>query len=397
MLALGRPPSDPLTARQIDRLAELEIEDHDSLRLQPCLSAVWDTAVAMVAVQEAGLPRNHPALIDAALAPNRQILGPGDWQVKNPGARPGGWVFEFRNDFYPDVDDTAFVLMALLQVGYPDQARMDAAIEAGLAWLLGMQNDDGGWGAFDRNNDCATLTQVPFADHNAMIDPSTADVTARVLECLGRFGYRASDPVVARGLEFLRRDQTPDGAWYGRWGVNYVYGTSGVLRSLEALDLADRPLTQRAVAWLRSVQNPDGGFGETCALRGPVEEGTGPKHGLADRWGLTVTRGVPVTDPAVRRAASYLIDRQNPDGWWTRRHDQWGSLGSSSAIRPHRQSFPRRALARYSKLASAAPTGIACPPSWVLAARRPPGRGGGIGPRATESVGQSPGQSDEGE
>ena len=359
LVALGRPPSDPLTARQIDRLAELEIEDQDSLRLQPCLSAVWDTAVAMVAVQETGAPRNHPALIDAARwLLDRQILGAGDWQVTNPGIRPGGWAFELRNDFYPDVDDTALVLMALRQVAYPDQARMDAAIEAGLAWLVSMQNDDGGWGAFDRNNDCATLTHVPFADHNAMIDPSTSDVTARVLECLGRCGYRLSDPVVARGLRYLRRDQTPDGAWYGRWGVNYIYGTSGVLRALEALGLANRSLTERAVAWLRAVQNPDGGFGETCASYADAsKKGQGPSTASQTAWGLIgLLAACPVTDPAVRRAATYLIDRQNPDGWW----DEDATTGTGFPrvfyLRYHlyRESFPVYALARYARLASAA-------------------------------------------
>jgi squalene-hopene/tetraprenyl-beta-curcumene cyclase len=359
LLALGRPPSDPLTARQIDRLAELEIEDQDSLRLQPCLSAVWDTAIAMLAVQEAGIPRNHPALIDAARwLLNRQILGAGDWQLTNPDIRPGGWAFELRNDFYPDIDDTAVVLMALRQVAYPDQARMDAAMEAGLSWLLGMQNDDGGWGAFDRNNDCATLTQVPFADHNAMIDPSTADVTARVLECLGRFGYRVSDAVVARGLEFLRRDQTPDGAWYGRWGVNYIYGTSGVLRSLEALDVANRSLTDRAVAWLRTVQNPDGGFGETCASYADAsKKGQGPSTASQTAWGLIgLLAACPITDPAVRRAATYLIDRQNPDGWWDEDATTGTGFPGVFYLRYdlYRESFPVYALARYSRLASAA-------------------------------------------
>ena len=359
LLALGRSPSDPLTARQIDRLAELEIEEQDSLRLQPCLSAVWDTAVAMVAVQEAGVPRNHPALIDAARwLLDRQILGGGDWQVTNPDIRPGGWAFELRNDFYPDIDDTAFVLMALRQVAYPDQARMDAAIAAGLAWLLGMQNDDGGWGAFDRNNDCAALTHVPFADHNAMIDPSTADVTARVLECLGRFGYRAADPVVARGLEFLRRDQTPDGAWYGRWGVNYIYGTSGVLRSLETLGVANLPLAKRAVAWLRTVQNPDGGFGESCASYADAsKKGQGRSTASQTAWALIgLLAACPVTDPAVRRAATYLNDRQNPDGSWD--EDAMTGTGFPQVFYLrydlYRQSFPVYALARYSRLASGA-------------------------------------------
>jgi squalene-hopene/tetraprenyl-beta-curcumene cyclase len=269
--------------------------------------------------------------------------------------RPGGWAFEFRNDFYPDIDDTAFVLMALQHVACPDEARMKGAIATGLAWMIGMQNDDGGWGAFDRNNDCATLTEIPFADHNAIIDPSTADVTARVLECLGRFGYRVSDPVVARGLEFLRRDQTVDGAWYGRWGVNYIYGTSGVLRCLEALHAGDHPLTRPAVAWLRSVQNPDGGFGETCASYADAsKKGQGRSTASQTAWGLIGLLAVcPAADPAVRRAATYLVDRQKPDGSW----DEDATTGTGFPQVFHlrydlyRKSFPLYALGHYSRFA----------------------------------------------
>jgi squalene-hopene/tetraprenyl-beta-curcumene cyclase len=359
LLALGRSPDDPLTARQIDSLAQLEIEDADSVRLQPCMSPVWDTAVAMVAVEEAGVPPSHPALIDAARwLLSRQIVGTGDWQVNNPRLRPGGWAFEQRNDFYPDVDDTAFVLMALRQVAYPDPHRMQGAIEAGLAWLLGMQNDDGGWGAFDRNNHCQTLTQVPFADHNAMIDPSTADVTARVLECLGRFGYDVSHRAVARGLEFLRRDQTDDGAWYGRWGVNYIYGTSGVLRSLEAVGVTDGPLVGRAIQWLLRVQNPDGGFGETClSYADASKKGEGDSTPSQTAWGLIgLLAACPATDRAVRRAVTWLIDHQKGDGSW----DEDATTGTGFPLvfylryDLYRQSFPVYALGRYVRSAGAA-------------------------------------------
>src|SRR5215813_7884377 len=176
LLSTGRSTADPLTARQIDRLSELEIDDGRELRLQPCVSPVWDTAIAMVAIEEAGGSPDDRALIEAARwLLERHISGPGDWQVKAPGVKPGGWAFEFRNDFYPDVDDTAFVLMALLPLAHPDQHRLQAAIATALSWLIAMQNDDGGWGAFDRNNDRAILTHIPFADHNAMIDPSSAD------------------------------------------------------------------------------------------------------------------------------------------------------------------------------------------------------------------------------
>jgi squalene-hopene/tetraprenyl-beta-curcumene cyclase len=290
-------------------------------------------------------------LIDAArwlLA--RQITGPGDWQVKAPGVSPGGWAFEFLNDFYPDVDDTAFVLMALLPFVHPDEHRLQGVIDVSLSWLIAMQNDDGGWGAFDRNNDRAILTHIPFADHNAMIDPSTADVAARVLECLGRFGYGVAHPVVARGLAFLRRQQTPSGAWYGRWGVNYIYGTSGVLRALEALGVSNDPMVPRAVAWLRSVQNADGGFGETCAsYADAAKKGQGPSTASQTAWGLIgLLAACPSSDPAVVRASTYLVDRQNPDGSW----DEGATTGTGFPgvfylhYDLYRQSFPLYALAR---------------------------------------------------
>ncbi len=160
--------------------------------------------------------------------------------MKNRNAEPGGWAFEFRNDFYPDVDDTAFVLMALSRVSDPEPARLRASIRRGLAWLLSMQNGDGGWGAFDHENNLNFLNHIPFADHNAMLDPSTADVTARAMECLGHMGWPATHPALERARKFLDRDQTADGSWFGRWGVNYIYGTSGVLRAFESVGLGSR-------------------------------------------------------------------------------------------------------------------------------------------------------------
>src|ERR1700736_5787135 len=223
LMALGHGPDDPLTAREIREFARFEIEEDDTIRLQPCVSPVWDTCIAMVALEEAGVSADDPALVKAAeWILSKQVLGSGDWQVKNKDAAPGGWVFEFRNDFYPDVDDTAFVLMALQRVKFSDPARMEAAARRGIQWLLSMQNRDGGWAAFDRDNNKSFLCNIPFADHNAMIDPSTADVTARVLECLGRYGWPADHPAVQRGLRFLLQDQCEDGSWFGRWGVNYV-------------------------------------------------------------------------------------------------------------------------------------------------------------------------------
>jgi squalene-hopene/tetraprenyl-beta-curcumene cyclase len=320
MLALGLSPEDPEMVREAAHLARFEIEEGDTIRLQPCLSPVWDTAIVMVALEEAGLPPNHPALIKAARwMLDQQILGPGDWQKKNPNTKPGGWAFEFRNDFYPDVDDTAFVLQALQRVDFPDRPRMEEAVRRGLTWMISMQNRDGGWGAFDRDNDCAILTQVPFADHNAMIDPSTEDVTARVIECLGRFGWGPAHPIVKRALAYLLREQCLDGSFYGRWGVNHVYGTSGVLRALETLGLTAREEAQRAVQWLRSVQNSDGGFGETCASYSDERlKGQGPSCASQTAWGLIgFLAACEPNDPAVLRAVRYLLDRQLNDGSWS--------------------------------------------------------------------------------
>jgi squalene-hopene/tetraprenyl-beta-curcumene cyclase len=355
LLALGYSPDDPLTAREIGELARFEIEENDTIRLHPCVSPVWDTAIAMVALEEAGLPPDHPALISAAdWLLDRQLLGPGDWQVKTPGVRPGGWAFEFRNDFYPDVDDTAFVLMALQRVDYPDRARLEAAASRGIEWLLGMQNRDGGWGAFDHNNDGHFLTQIPFADHNAMIDPSSADVTARVLECLGRHGWPATDPAIQRAVAYLLREQTSEGAWYGRWGVNYVYGTSGVLRSLETVALAARDYCQRAVAWLRSVQNADGGFGESIAsYYDPRRKGQGVSTPSQTAWGLIgLLAAGDRDDPSVGRALTHLVEQQNADGSWDEKEFTGTGFPCVFFLKYHlyRNYFPLYALARYRNL-----------------------------------------------
>jgi squalene-hopene/tetraprenyl-beta-curcumene cyclase len=355
LLAMGHPADDPLTAREIGHLADFEIETSDTIRLQPCVSPVWDTAIVMYSLEEAGLPPDHPALIKAARwLLDRQIVGPGDWQVKNKDAAPGGWAFEFRNDFYPDVDDTSFVMMALQRVAYPEKERMKRALERGFQWLVSMQNRDGGWGAFDKNNDCVVLTRVPFADHNAMIDPSSVDVTARVLECIGRFGWPASHPAVQRALDFIRREQTKEGAWYGRWGVNYVYGTSGVLRMLEVFGLSQSPEAQRGADWLRSVQGHAGGFGESCAsYDDPALKGRGAPTPSQTAWGLIgllATRGA--SDPAATRAVQYLLDCQTEEGFWN--ETEFTGTGFPRVFylcyHLYRDSFPLYALARYLNL-----------------------------------------------
>ncbi|MGC1903328.1 MAG: squalene--hopene cyclase [Candidatus Acidiferrum sp.] len=352
LMALGHGPDDPLTSREIREFARFEIEDKDTIRLQPCVSPVWDTCIAMVALEEAGVPADHPALVKAAdWILSKQVLGPGDWQVKNKDAAPGGWVFEFRNDFYPDVDDTAFVLMALQRVKSPDPKRMEAAVRRGIQWLLSMQNRDGGWAAFDRDNNKEFLCNIPFADHNAMLDPSTADVTARVLECLGRFGWSSNHPAIERALQFLLKDQCEDGSWFGRWGVNYVYGTSGVLRSLETVSLTAKEFCQRAVNWLRSVQKADGSFGESLrSYHEPHTKGEGNSTASQTAWGLIgLLAGAETTDPAIQHAVSYLVDEQNADGSWS--EDEFTGTGFPCVFylkyHLYRNSFPLYALARF--------------------------------------------------
>ena len=352
LMALGHGPDDPLTSREIREFARFEIEEKDTIRLQPCVSPVWDTCIAMVALEEAGVPADHPALVKAAdWILSKQVLGPGDWQIKNKDAAPGGWVFEFRNDFYPDVDDTAFVLMALQRVKFPDPKRMEAAVRRGIQWLLSMQNRDGGWAAFDRDNNKDFLNHIPFADHNAMLDPSTADVTARVLECLGRYGWTANHPAIKRALQFLLKDQCEDGSWFGRWGVNYVYGTSGVLRSLETVSLTAKEYCQRAVNWLRSVQKPDGSFGESLrSYHEPQTKGEGNSTPSQTAWGLIgLLAASETTDPSIQNAVSYLVDQQNADGSWS--EDEFTGTGFPCVFylkyHLYRNSFPLYALARF--------------------------------------------------
>ncbi|MGA8182732.1 MAG: squalene--hopene cyclase, partial [Terriglobia bacterium] len=355
LLAMGYPADDPLTARELKHLRGFEIEKGDTICLQPCLSPVWDTAIVMYSLEEAGLPPDHPALVKAARwLLDRQIVGPGDWQVKNKDTAPAGWAFEFRNDFYPDVDDASFVMMALQRVAYPDKVRLEHALRRGFQWMVSMQNRDGGWGAFDRDNDCAVLTRVPFADHNAMIDPSTADVTARVLECIARLGWPASHPVVQRGLRFLRKEQTKEGAWYGRWGVNYVYGTSGVLRMLEAYGMGKTPEARRGADWLCSVQNRGGGFGESCAsYDDPSLKGRGASTASQTAWGLIgLLANHSVDDPAVVNAVQYLLDEQTEEGFWT--ETEFTGTGFPRVFylcyHLYRDSFPLYALAHYQNL-----------------------------------------------
>ena len=355
LMALGYSPDHPSTARQIEEFSKFEIEEAGTIRLQPCLSPVWDTAIAAFTLLECGTPCTAALTKAADWLLEKQILGPGDWQIKNRDAAPGGWAFEFRNDFYPDVDDTAFVLMALQNISHPDQKRLDHAIDLGTKWLVSMQNRDGGWGAFDRDNDRTILNHIPFADHNAMLDPSSPDVTARAVECLGRFGWTPSDRRIKRAVEYLLREQYPNGPWYGRWGVNYVYGTSGVLRALAAVGMRNHPSMVKAVDWLRSVQNEDGGFGESCrSYDNPAEMGRGESTPSQTAWGLLGLLTVcGPNDPAVQSAVAYLLEHQNDQGSWDEQPFTGTGFPKVFYLKYHLYChyFPMFALARYCQLA----------------------------------------------
>lgn len=324
--SLGYPEEHSLVQEALHELQKLEIMEGGELRVQPCKSPVWDTVIATIALHEAGLPSSHPALRRAVQwLLDHQVTERGDWAVNNPHLEPGGWYFEFANEWYPDVDDTAYVLNALTRVEMPDPGPARAAARRGLAWMLGMQNRDGSWGAFDRDNNRTGLEHMPFADHNAMIDPGTVDLTGRVLETLGRYGYSRDNPRVRRAVEFIYRQQEPEGCWYGRWGTNYLYGTWQALKGLAAVgeDPHSEPVV-RAVRWLRSVQNPDGGWGESCAsYDDPARKGEGPSTASQTAWALMGLFAAGDYDsPAVRSGLRYLVSTQDRAGtweepWWT--------------------------------------------------------------------------------
>jgi squalene-hopene/tetraprenyl-beta-curcumene cyclase len=318
--SLGYPEDHPLIRGQVKEIEALGVETATSLHYQPCVSPVWDTAIAVNALVESGVPAAHPELQRAAeWMMDRQITVPGDWQAKRPNVPPGGWAFQYDNDFYPDLDDTAMVMMALSRVEGLEPERRQRTIERGLAWLLGMQGGDGGWGSFDADNNRLIFNNIPFADHGALLDPSTEDLTGRAIELLGTLGEDATHPAARRALAFIRRTQTSDGSWYGRWGVNYIYGTWSVLRGLGALgENPAQDYIQRAVAWLLSRQNADGGWGETLASYDDAAlAGRGESTPSQTAWALLGLFAVGHTDGAeVDGGLRYLAATQRPDGTW---------------------------------------------------------------------------------
>jgi squalene-hopene/tetraprenyl-beta-curcumene cyclase len=360
---LGHADDSPEMRWALKQLDDLMIEEDDTLRLQPCFSPVWDTALTLNAladtlacgVKEGSGLRTPQAAIERAVRwlLDREVRRPGDWSQANPGLEPGGWFFEYQNGFYPDIDDTAMVLMALAKTGHATGAGR-LAVERGLRWLLGMQNRDGGWAAFDREINREVLTRVPFADHNAMLDPSCPDITARVLEALGHHGYGPEHPQVQRALAFLERTQTPAGCWPGRWGVNYVYGTWQVLSGLGSIGYdVRRPMVRRAVAWLKGVQQPGGGWGESCrSYDDPAFAGVGTPTASQTAWALLgLIAAGEAQSQAVAAGIDYLLATQGEGGGW--QEEQFTGTGFPKVfyLKYHMYSlyFPLMALARFAR------------------------------------------------
>ena len=356
MKCLGYPDTDPRLVSLLQELDRLEHPGTDSTRYQPSRSPVWDTAITMIALAESGLDRAHPALVQACQwTISKEIKVRGDWAMTNPSGPTGGWHFQFNNVFYPDVDDTAMVLLALRHVHLEDtnaQIREKSFLR-GLNWILSMQSATGGWAAFDKENTKVVLTKIPFADHNAMIDPPTSDITARVLELLGCVGYDESYAPVHKAIKFLKAEQETDGSWYGRWGVNYIYGTWQSLRGLAAIgEDMRKPYVQRAAAWLRSVQHADGGWGETCeTYENPAAKGRGPSTPAQTAWALMGLLAAGADDESVRRGVAYLAATQRVDGTWD--ETEFTGTGFPKVYyleyTMYRNYFPLQALGTYRK------------------------------------------------
>ena len=355
---LGYADDHPLVREGIRELDALEIynPEDDSIRIQPCHSPVWDTAISVYALAQAGSTQEGEEIqraVDWLIA--KEVRRPGDWQVKNP-CPPSGWYFEFENEFYPDVDDTIMVMMALRHVSPRSESRVvDEALERALTWILGMQCEDGGWASFDRDNAKSFLTKIPFADHNAMIDPSTADLTGRTLEMLGFIApevFTLHHPVVQRALAFVKKDQCQDGSWFGRWGVNYLYGTWQVLRGLRIIsEDMSKGYVRKGVEWLKTVQLADGGWGERAdTYDDPSRKGLGPSTASQTAWAVMGLLAAGQGDSrAVRRGVKYLLDRLRPDGTWD--EEEWTGTGFPRVfyLRYHyyRHYWPLMAFAQY--------------------------------------------------
>jgi len=368
---LGYSDDDPQVIRARDEFEKLGIEDpgvpdfsEPTFRMQPCMSPVWDTAYAVFVLGEAGVPNTDPRLLKAAdwmLA--KEVRHTGDWAVKVRNAEPGGWYFEFNNEFYPDTDDTAQVLLSLSKVENPRERLQYDVSQRAIQWLFAMQCKNGGWASFDKDNTKMIFQYIPFADHNAMLDPPTVDITGRILEMLAAYGYTRADKRVEKAIQFIFREQESDGSWFGRWGVNYLYGTFLVLRGLEAMGVWNHePQVQQAAEWIRMVQNADGGWGESClSYDDPNQRGIGPSTPSQTAWAILglLAAGDNRSD-SVAKGVRWLLERQLADGSWDEsvgegatRQAQYTGTGFPRvfylAYHMYRNFFPLLALTTYKR------------------------------------------------
>jgi squalene-hopene/tetraprenyl-beta-curcumene cyclase len=354
---LGYPKDHPACVKGMEAVDRFMLEKDGRLWMQACISPLWDTAIAANALLDSGLPPDHPALVKAGeWIINKQVVKRGDWQVKNPGAEPGGWAFEFYNELYPDTDDTAEILLFLNRTEIADNRWKLSECHRAINWLLSMQCKSGGWGAFDVDNDKEVLNEIPFADHKALLDPPTVDVTGRILWMLSKWGFKKQHPQVQRAIQFVKERQEIDGCWFGRWGVNYIYGTFLALNGLCAIgEDMKAPFSRKAVRWLEGHQNEDGGWGETCqSYQEPSLRGRGKSTASQTAWALLgLIAADEAENPAVERGVRYLIKTQKDSGdfsgsWW---EDEFTGTGFPIHffIKYHmyQHFFPLMALSRY--------------------------------------------------
>jgi squalene-hopene/tetraprenyl-beta-curcumene cyclase len=360
---LGYSLDDPQMIRALDEFEKLGIEEAQTFRMQPCKSPVWDTAYALFALGEAGVPKDDPRMVKAAdWILQKQVRKPGDWVHKNKKGKPAGWYFEFNNEFYPDVDDTGMVALGLSKVEHPNGRYQLESVERAIEWILSMQCKNGGWASFDKDNDRMVFEHIPFADHNAMLDPATVDITGRMLEMFATYGYDKNHPAIRKALKFIREEQEADGSWFGRWGVNYLYGTALVLRGLEAMAIDHHePYIQQAAEWIRMVQNADGGWGETCgSYDDPDTKGIGPSTPSQTAWAVLGLLAANDTESeSVTRGLAYLLKTQNQDGFWD---EAWYTGTGFPRVfylmyHLYRQYFPLIALTTYHEVMARLPSG----------------------------------------
>ncbi len=352
---LGYSVDDPQFIRAMDELEGLGIEEERTFRMQPCKSPVWDTAYAMFALGEAGVSRSDPRMIKAAdWVLKKQVTRPGDWSVKNKKGKPAGWYFEFNNEFYPDVDDTAQVCLSMTHVANPNERYQHESVERAIEWIFSMQCKNGGWASFDKDNTKMVFQYIPFADHNAMLDPPTVDITGRILEMLATFGYTRDDKRVQKAINFVLSEQEPDGSWFGRWGCNYIYGTWLVLRGLDAIGVDhNEPYIQQAAEWIRMMQNPDGGWGESLwSYHDPNTRGVGESTCSQTAWATMALMAAGDTrSDCLHRGIEYLLGNQRENGSWWERSFTGTGFPKVFYLKYHAYAeyFPVLALATYRK------------------------------------------------